>query len=80
MSAYIPDESHIGVWFWLILFIEVNATWILMDLWLRAHGHEYLTTEFKEGLRNPIIGPFLAGFVALTVVAFLTHMLTTTKG
>ena len=67
------DESNIGVILWLVLFVVVNAMWISMDLWLRAHGHEYLTTEFKEGLKSPW-GPFLAGSVAFTVIAFATHM------
>jgi hypothetical protein len=74
------DESPIGVWLWLVLIIEVNATWIGMDLWLRANGHEFLTTEFREGLRNELWGPLIMGLVAFTVVAFLTHMLTSPGG
>jgi hypothetical protein len=72
----VTDESSIGIWLWLALIVGVNATWIAMDVWLRKHGHEYLTTEFREGLHNPWFGPFLLGAVAFTVVAFLTHMLT----
>jgi hypothetical protein len=70
------DESSIGVWLWLVLFGVVNATWIGMDLWLKAHHHEYLTSEFREGLHNPLWAPILMGLVAFTVAAFLTHMLT----
>jgi hypothetical protein len=73
----VKSESNIGVWFWLILIIIINATWISMDLWLRAHKDEYLTTEFREGLQNPLWGPFIMGLVAFTIVAFLWHMLTT---
>jgi hypothetical protein len=48
------DESNIGIWLWVVLVVGVNVTWVSMDIWLRAHGHEYLTTEFKEGLRNEL--------------------------
>jgi hypothetical protein len=68
------DESNIGIWLWLALIIIVNATWISMDIWLRANGHEFLTTEFREGLRNPFWGPFLCGAIAFTVVVFVAHM------
>lgn len=42
------DESNIGWWLWLALFIDINATWIGMDLFLRARRHEYLTIEVRE--------------------------------
>jgi hypothetical protein len=71
------DESNIGIWLWLALFIIVNATWIGMDLFLRWSGHEYLTTEFREGLRQPVWGPFLAFMVAGTIAAFLWDMYST---
>lgn len=71
------DESKIGIWFWLVLVLEVNATWISMDLWLHAHGHELLTTEFREGLSEPLWGPVLAFLVAGTVAAFVYHMTST---
>jgi hypothetical protein len=48
-----------------------------MDLFLRWSGHEYLTTEFREGLRQPVWGPFLAFMVAGTIAAFLWHMYST---
>jgi hypothetical protein len=44
----VTDESNIAWWFWLILIVGVNATWITMDIWLKRHGHEYLTTEIRE--------------------------------
>ncbi len=69
------DESNIGIWLWVVLLVVVNGIWIGMDLWLRAHGHEYLTTEFKEGLRGGgIWPPLLAGLTAFTVAAFVAHM------
>jgi hypothetical protein len=48
-----------------------------MDLWLYYTGHELLTTEFREGLRQPVWGPFLAFMVAGTVAAFTWHMYST---
>ena len=68
------DESNIGVWLWLVLIVVVNALWIGMDLWLHANGHEYLTDEFREGLRHPLYGPILCFLVAGTVAAFTWHM------
>jgi hypothetical protein len=65
-----------GVWAWLVLLVVVNATWISLDLWLRAHGFEYLTTEFKEGLRMPIMGPVLAFLTAGTFAALVWHFYT----
>lgn len=74
------DEKPYGVWFWLWLIVQTNATWILMDLWLRAHHHEYLTTEFKEGLSKPLWGPLIVGLLAFTVAAFVWHMFTSRQG
>ena len=77
MGPYHPDESAVGVVFWIVgILIGFNVIWITMDLWLRAHNHEFLTTEFKEGLRNQLWGPIIMGLCAFTVVAFLWHMLT----
>ena len=74
MSPYTPDESNVGVWAWVILIIGVNAYWIGFDLWARANNHEYMTTEFREGINNQLFGPLILGLVAFTVTAFLVHM------
>jgi hypothetical protein len=68
------DESTIGVWLWLVFVVWVGGFALGADLWLRAHGHEYLTTEFREGLKSPLWGPILAGATAFVVVAFVWHM------
>jgi len=68
------DESNIGVWLWVVLLVIVNGTWISMDLWLRANGHELLTTEFREGLAHPLWGPVLFFLTFGTVAAFVAHM------
>lgn len=69
-----PDESPVGVWLWLALVVIVNALWIGMDLWLHSRGHEYLTTEFREGLRNELWGPVLCFVTFGSVAAFVWHM------
>jgi hypothetical protein len=74
------DESPIGVWLWLVLIIEINASWVAMDLYLRAHHHEFLTTEFKEGLNHEVWGPLIVGLLAFTVAAFVWHMFTARQG
>jgi lysylphosphatidylglycerol synthetase-like protein (DUF2156 family) len=80
LAAATTDEKPIGVWFWLILIVEINVTWIAMDIWLGKHHHEFLTTEFKEGLNHPVWGPFIVGLLAFTVAAFLWHMFTNRQG
>lgn len=67
------DESSIGVIFWIVLIIEVNATWILMDLWLHAHRHELLTVEFREALQRPIAGFLLAFLTFGTFAGAIWH-------
>lgn len=66
-------ESSIGIWFWLVLIVEVNATWIGMDVWLNRNGYEMLTTEFREGLRNPFMGPLLFFLTFGTIAALVGH-------
>ena len=73
------DESNLGLWLWLVFFLTVNALWIGMDLFLRWRHHEYLTTEFKEGLNSTYWGPFLCFMVAGTVAAFVSHMWSSSK-
>lgn len=68
------DESPIGVYLWIALIFIVNALWIGMDLWLKANHHEFLTTEFREGLKDPLWGPILAFLTAGTFTAFVWHM------
>lgn len=74
------DESNIGVWFWAVLIGVINITWVSMDIWLGRHHHEYLTTEFKEGLSKPLAGPLIVGALAFTVAAFVWHMFTARQG
>ena len=74
MGGYIPDEKPYGVWAWLILILWVNAYWIGFDVWADRHNHEYLTTEFREALHNPLWGPIVMGLVAFTIAAFIVHM------
>jgi hypothetical protein len=58
------DESNIGLWLWAALIVEINVTWILMDVWLQAHGHEMLTVEVHEGLKT-------GGWRGLLLCAFI---------
>jgi hypothetical protein len=74
-AGYNPDESNVPLWAWLGLFILANAYWIIFDLWARANNHEYMTTEFREGLHSELLGPFVLGLTAFTVTAFVVHML-----
>lgn len=65
------DEKPIGIWLWLILFVINLAYVVIADWWLHSHGHEFMTTEFREGLQNEIWGPIVTAswfglFIGLT--------------
>lgn len=62
-----------GVACWLLELFFINM-WIPMDLLLRAHGYEYMTDEFREGLQSPTWGPVLLLLTANSVVVFVGHM------
>lgn len=68
-----PDESNIGAWLFVALIFGINVAWISIDLWLHAHHHEYLTTEFREGLKQPLIGFLLAFFTFGTIAGLIWH-------
>lgn len=74
------DESSVGVWLWIVLIVVINAMWISMDLWLKAHHHEYLTDEFREGLKSPFYGPLIVFLLSGSVAAFVWHMFNTRDG
>lgn len=67
------DESPIGAWLWLALIVQAVAEVWFIDWWLHAHGHEYLTTEFREALANPLWGIVLAGATGAVVAVGLYH-------
>jgi hypothetical protein len=59
-----PDESNIGAILGLICVALALLPWIGFDLWLKRHGHEYITTEFREGLQSS--GPW--GLVICAII------------
>lgn len=46
------DESNIGIILGLICVALALLPWIPCDMWLKRHGHEYITTEFREALQS----------------------------
>ena len=74
VARELVDESNIGIVFWIILLVGVNVAWISMDVWLRTHGHEMLTEEYREGLQNRLLGPILTFLTFGTIAAFIYHM------
>jgi hypothetical protein len=68
------DESNIGVWLWAVLFGIINVSWVGMDLWLHFNGHETLSAEFREGLKNEAWQAGLAFLTFGSVAAFVVHM------
>jgi hypothetical protein len=61
------------LWCWAIQILVMWA-WLPMDIYLRRHGYEYMTTEFKEGLKDTVVGPILCFVTAGTAAAFVWHM------
>ena len=62
-------------WFWLVIFIEVNVTWISYDIWAKASHHNTLTRQMHDWMFSPGIGPFIFAGIAFVVVLALTHFL-----
>lgn len=58
---------------WIIQLVLMFA-WLPMDIWLHKHGYEYMTTEFKEGLKDTLWCPILFFLTAGTAAAFVGHM------
>jgi hypothetical protein len=67
------DESLAGIWFWVGLLTGVIAYVAAADLWLHAHHHELMTSEFREGLAHPVFGPVLAGLWFAVFIGFTYH-------
>lgn len=74
VAREMTDESNIGIVLWIVLIAGLNIAWISMDIWLRSHNHEMLTEEFREGLKNPWLGPLLAFLTFGTIASFVYHM------
>jgi len=67
------DESNIGVVLGLICVALALLPWIPFDIWLKRHGHEYITVEVREQLAGGGWGGLLfcgtVGFI-LAVAAY----------
>jgi drug/metabolite transporter (DMT)-like permease len=46
------DESLIGAWLGLSYVMLCLSLWIPIDLWLKAHHHETISTETRELLKS----------------------------
>lgn len=73
------SEAPIGIYMWLFLMGFVLAYVVGCDWWLHANGYEYMTTEFKEGVVNPVWGPLITAawfalFVGLTFHFYFAHI------
>lgn len=55
------DEKPYGIILWAALILFIFLFVLVSDLWLYRHGHEMMTTEFKEGIKNRVWGPVLTG-------------------
>lgn len=69
------DESHVGIWLGLICVALALLPWIPMDMWLRRHRHEYITTEFREALQDAsnwglLICFFIGGILGIALYHF----------
>lgn len=72
------SEKPLGVIAWAILLVGILVFVVVADIWLHHKGFEYMTTEFKEGLDNPIYGPILTAlwfgtFIGLTFHFYLSR-------
>ena len=73
---YVATESAAPQFAWLGLIVLVNVYWTFYDFVLAPMFRwEMMTTEYREGLNNPVFGPFIFGGTVLTVAAFFWHMI-----
>lgn len=69
------DESLIGAWLGIAYVVAVLVGWVPIDMWLRRHHHEYITTEAREvlqsgGWRGVIFCFLVAGVVGVGLYHF----------
>lgn len=60
-------------WFWLVIAIEVNVTWIAYDLWAIHGRHNTLSRQMHDWLFSPSIGPWVLATAAFIVVLAISH-------
>lgn len=60
-------------WAWLILFIEINVSWIGYDLWAKLTGRKTLSWQMHEWITSHAIGPWIIAFGAFIVVLAAMH-------
>lgn len=62
-------------WFWFVILIEVNLTWIGYDVWAKIYHHNTLSRQMHDWLFSPTIGPFIFAGIAFLVVLAVLHFL-----
>ena len=68
------DESLIGMWLGLICVALALLPWIPMDIWLKKHNHEFITTEFREALQGSgRLGILICGIIGAILGVALYH-------
>jgi hypothetical protein len=67
------DERPYGIWLWCILLVFILGYVVVADWWLHSQGHEFMTTEFKEGLDNTVWGPIVTALWFGTWIGLTFH-------
>jgi hypothetical protein len=62
-------------WFWLVIAVEVNVTWIGYDVWAKLNGHNTLSRQMHDWFYSPTIGPWIYAGIAFALVLAFTHFL-----
>lgn len=72
-----PNVNMPTIMAWIVLGIFVNAYWITWDFVISPlFGWPMMTTELRKGLNDPVVGPFLFGFLFLGIPGtFWWHMM-----
>lgn len=60
-------------WFWLVIFVEVNATWITYDVWAKLNHHNTLSRQMHDWIFSPVIGPWVLASAAFIIVLAISH-------
>lgn len=62
-------------WFWLVMAVEINVTWIGYDLWAIRGHHNTLSRQMHDWFYSPTIGPWIYATIAFILVLAFTHFL-----
>lgn len=69
----VSGDSAILAWVGIVVFITAYV--VAYDLWAHYSGHLTMTTQFRDWLQGPIMGPVIFGLWVAVPVSLTYHFL-----